>query len=358
MTKALSSATTRRRFLGAAAGVTGALAVSAIEPGRANAAVLPPDGSIATAAQSRPFTRGNVALELAGAQQALLKSGDGGDTVGEVATFRSGSDPVAKKQIGNVKYEGFALFSNFEVGLPYAQWIVDMPNFQGTRKDGAVVVADFQFAVKSRREFKRALIGGITVPTLDASSKDAGYFTIAVTPESASDGSPKGTVTPTAPQGAAQRVWQVRNFRLEIDGLDCTKVAKIESFTIKQQILEFRSGESRDVVILPGTVDFPNLAITFAASTLASWQQWFNSFVVKGNNSDSEEKSGRIVFLQPDLKTELGVLQLHHMGIYHLDPELEPDIAGALPTEAMSRARAELYVEQMNFTKFGPYALT
>ena len=32
------------------------------------------------------------------------------------------------------------------VSAPYAQWIVDMPNFQVTRKNGAVVVTSFKFS--------------------------------------------------------------------------------------------------------------------------------------------------------------------------------------------------------------------
>ena len=156
-------------------------AVSAIESGRADAAGIS-ENTATLPATTRNFARGPVVLELGGTQQALLKSADGGDTIAQVITYRSGSEPVAHKQIGNVKYEDFALLTNFDIELPYAQWIVDMPNFQVTRKNGAVVVGDFNFAVRSRREFQQALISEITIPMLDASSKDLGYFTIGVTP--------------------------------------------------------------------------------------------------------------------------------------------------------------------------------
>src|SRR5439155_4928770 len=200
MSNERSRVTTRRRFLGAAAGVTGVLAVSAIESSRADAAGIS-ENAATSPATTRNFARGPISLELGGVQQAVLKSADGGDTIGQVTTYRSGSDPVAHKQIGNVKYEDFALLTNFDIELPYAQWIVDMPNFQATRKNGAVVVGDFNFAVRSRREFQQALISEIGIPTLDASSKDAGYFTIGVTPEHASDGSPKGSISKKSQNG-------------------------------------------------------------------------------------------------------------------------------------------------------------
>ena len=67
-------------------------------------------------------------------------------------------------------------------------------------------------------------------------------------------------------------------------------------------------------------MEYPNLLITFTSSTLA----------------------------------ELAVLQLHSMGIFRLDPDPEP----SAPTDAVVRARAELYVEAMNFSTLGSYILT
>ena len=345
--------TTRRRFLGTAAGVTGAAIAATIDPNKAAAAQLPRETQ-ATSAHSSAFTKANFTIELANQTQAGLKSADGGESIGQVVAFRNGNDPVANKFLGSVKTEEFHLLTpvSESLGLPWAQWIVDMPNFQGTKKNGAVVTSDFNFAVIRRREFHNALITEIKVPTLDGGSKDAGYLDIAVLPASASDGSPKGkTVAPTLTQPT--KVWHTADFKLEIDGLDCTRVARIESFTIKQNVSESQFGEDRFPTLSPTTVEFPDLVVTFAAASLPSWQAWFDDFVVKGNNSDSNEKSGSITFLTPDLKTTLAVLNLHHIGIYRLDPDNEPDESDKLP-----RAQANLYVEQMNFTKLGPYALT
>ena len=344
-----ANGTTRRRFLGAAAGVTGAAVVAAIDPGRANAATIAKDPASASAASNR-FVGAALGLETGTTAQANLKEADGGDTYSDVVTVRSSEDPVKHKHIGQPKYEVSSVRASLDTGLDYATWIVDTANFAHPRRSGAIVSADINGAVKARRQFTNALITEIKIPALDAASKDAGFLKVTWRPEHAADGSAKGTFA----FASKQKPWTEASFRLEIDGLDCTKVARIEEITITQAVLEVRDGESRFPTLTAGDVDFSDLVVTIAASGLSTWQQWFDDFVVKGNSTSSNEKNGTLTFLTSDLKTELGVLQLHHMGIYRLDPDNEPTTTH----EGISRGKASLYVDQMNFTKLGPYALT
>ena len=76
-------------------------AVSAIESGRADAAGIS-ENTATLPATTRNFARGPVVLELGGTQQALLKSADGGDTIAQVITYRSGSEPV---EVGSTRCE-------------------------------------------------------------------------------------------------------------------------------------------------------------------------------------------------------------------------------------------------------------
>ena len=63
----------------------------------------------------------------------------------------------------------------------------------------------------------------------------------------------------TAVKSPAQKQFLPSNFRLEIDGLDCTKVSKIDSFTVKQPIQTDDIGDKRDYKKEPGKLEFPNL---------------------------------------------------------------------------------------------------
>jgi hypothetical protein len=89
----------------------------------------------------------------------------------------------------------------------------------------------------------------------------------------------------------------------------------------------------------PGTLEFPDLRVTLSQASLQSWSDWFEDFVVKGDNGDDKEKSGAIVFLDATLKQELGRIELKNVGIFAL--RRQPS------TEQVARVTAELYVESM-----------
>jgi hypothetical protein len=63
---------------------------------------------------------------------------------------------------------------------------------------------------------------------------------------------------------------------------------------------------------------------------------------VAGKNDQQQEKEGALVFLAPDLKTEVARITLKSVGIFRLARE-RPDPASTQPR----RLVADLYVEQM-----------
>ncbi len=143
---------------------------------------------------------------------------------------------------------------------------------------------------------------------------------------------------------AAQKVWLPSNFRLQIDGLDCSKVNKIDSFTVKQTVID-DVGESRDFVKEPGKLEFPNLVITLAESTVATWQDWFEDFVIKGNVGDDKERTGTLEFLSPNLVDTLATIKFFNLGIFRLSSEKSESNA-----DNIRRVKAELYCERMEFS--------
>ena len=180
--------------------------------------------------------------------------------------------------------------------------------------------------VKSEREFLNALLTEVTFPAMDGASKDACYLTIRVKPESvrSKKGSGQKIGQSAKPE---QKVWLPSNFRLEISGLDCKFVTKIDSFTVKQTFAS-GIGVGRDFEVQLGKLEFPNLSITLSEAHAQSWIDWHNDFVIMGKNSEENEKSGSLIFLSPDLSTELGRVNFHNLGIFRLsfDPtESRPD---------------------------------
>jgi hypothetical protein len=138
----------------------------------------------------------------------------------------------------------------------------------------------------------------------------------------------------------SSKVWLTSNFRLQIDGIDCAKVARIEPFTVRRPIEIARSHGTR--TLKAGAVDFPSLRVTVSAAAAETWVDWHKTFVVDGENADSFEKSGSIALLAPDLATELARIELHGVGIYRLS--MDPPELGVA---TIPRLTADIYCEQM-----------
>jgi phage tail-like protein len=277
-------------------------------------------------AGTRNYAAGSFFFNLQGVKCGFLKAVDGGDISAEVIEERPAPDYFVKKHIGQPKYEDIELTFGFELVQDVYDWISESWSMSYSRKDGSIVVTDQNLQAKSERQFFHALISEVTIPALDASAKDAAYLTVKFSHEYTREVKAAGKLI--IPKPSAQKRFLPSNFRLEIDGLDCSKVNKIDSFTVIQAE--------------PGKLDFPNLGITLAEAGDATWVAWFDDFVLEGNNDESKEKGGRIVFLAPDLEQELGRIELHNLGIFALR---HPPAAA----EAVSRVVAELYCERMEF---------
>jgi hypothetical protein len=212
-----------------------------------------------------------------------------------------------------------------------------------TQNNGAVMRVGANGRPVSRREFVNAVLVETIIPNLDAASNSPAYVTVRLGPELTRDVTPPATLPPA---GTAPPVSLSSNFRLNIAGLDCTKVAKIDSFTVKQRL----AGETLDNAHYKGNqpqaaptnlLEFPNPRIELATVSAESWRTWFRSFVIDGNSSAMNEKSGTLSFLAPNLSTVLATLSFQNLGIFRLE-DAPPDASAEI-----TRVVADLYCERM-----------
>jgi len=156
---------------------------------------------------------------------------------------------------------------------------------------GAVLAGKSSLEIVARREFSGTL-SETTLPALDAASKEPAYLAFKIQLEDsrlvAGPGGSGSKVSATGP-----KPWTRNNFRLEIPGLDCSHVRKIDAMTVTS---------TRD------RIDFPHITLTLSEGS-DSWRAWFQS-VVAGGDDDKLEKNGELVFLAPDMATELGRVHL------------------------------------------------
>jgi hypothetical protein len=285
---------------------------------------------------------GNFLLELNGVKCGFVKSVDGGAIRAQVIA-EPGSSYYRKKHIGPLHYEELVLESGFAMHKSVYDWIAASWQSNLQRKDGAIVAADFNFEAKSKREFFSALISEVTIPACDGASKDPAFLSLRLAPEYIRIKQVDGKVSAEAGK-AAQSMWVPSNFRLEISGLDCSKVTKVDSFTVKQRPKRDRAGEPGENPFAPGTIDFPDLRITVPENAAETWQHWFEDFVIDGNCTETHEKTGSLVFLSTNREKELASVSFFNLGIFRLAPEKPQPGAGQI-----RRIIAELYCERMEF---------
>jgi hypothetical protein len=208
----------------------------------------------------------------------------------------------------------------------FYDWIKDSIGGRHTRKGGTIVTATDTHTATARLSFTGALISEIGFPALDAASKDAAKMTVRLSPQAThAVPLPPSAAARALPAGpASPKPWLVSNFRIKIDGLDCSSVTRIGEITIAQKE--------------PATVEIPNLVITLPESHAGSWKRWHEAFVIKGNNGDEAEKTGTLEYLAPDMKEVL----------FSLSFKLKPDKVES-GDEGSGRVKAEMYCEGIEF---------
>jgi T4-like virus tail tube protein gp19 len=326
------------------------------------AAFLCLSSGAAAAADRRDFTAGRFALDIGGVQAGWVMSAEGGGATADVVEEKPGPDGFAKKHLAGVKYEDISLQIGFAMAKPVYDWIAASWTRSFTRKDGSIVAADFRRDARSERQFFHALVTETTIPACDGASKEPGFIGLKIAPELTKLVKAGGRLP--IDLDPPQSRWLPANFRLSIDGLDTSRVSKIESFTVKQKIVENPVGENRDFEKEPGTIEFPNLKIELSDSSAQSWIDWHDDFVIRGNNGEDKERNGTLELLSPDLRTVLVRVRFFNMGIVSVGPAKavpNPCQAGC-PIDAgddaarrvLGKTQAELYVERMEFQYLGP----
>lgn len=291
----------------------------------------------------RHFTE-ESSLHLAGVDCGVVHSVTGGGVRAEVLEPAIGPEDVARKRLGAVGYDEFAVEFDLSLDRAVYAWIGQSMTGTPRRVDGALVTVNQRTSSLSRREFREALLTEVTFPALDGASRETAYLTVRFVPELVQSVPVPGGSAPGRRPAPKGRSWNRAGFRLEIDGLDCTRVSRIDALPVRQVVVP-AGGEVRDPVTTASRLVFPDLRLSFARSSAPTWNDWAEDFLIRGNNGEAGERSGTLTYLAPDRRRVLGRLTFDNLGIFRLGPE--PRSGPGTPVDGLT---AELYCQRMEFT--------
>src|SRR5262249_25578411 len=141
-----------------------------------------------------------------------------------------------EKHLSGVRFEPIAIAASSRRALPLFDWITTA--WQGTlaQKNGAVIRANATGTPQAKPQVVQATLLETIVPMLDGASRDPADFTVRLAPERTRDVTPPTSLPPVGPPTPGDATFMSANFRLNIVGLDCTRVSKIDSFTVKHNL--------------------------------------------------------------------------------------------------------------------------
>lgn len=280
--------------------------------------------------------------EGGGEGAAYVKAVSGGMVKGAVLGDQAGPVSLSFKHLGAVEIDPIQLEIGMALSKPLLEWIRGSWKRQFSRRSGAIIHADFDFKCKFEQWFENALITETKFPPLDGSAKEPAYLSVTLLPEQVKPVKGDGREV-QGKLGTHQKMWLPSNFRLDIQGIDCTYVNKIESLAVTQKTKQLYVGTSRFPEVEPTGVEFSNVILTMAADHADGFMGWYDEFVMRGAKDTRQERDGFLEFLAPDNHTVLFTVNLNRLGIHKLS--VEKSEANA---ESIKRCKVELYLESMD----------
>jgi len=281
----------------------------------------------------------HYALDIAGLPVESLRTISGLDLQADIASGLPGPGLAPEKHVADVSWTSGRASVGMGMGQAMYAWMKDAFAQGASRADGTLATADVNFRQRSLVTFEDALLTAVTVPRLDAASKESGAFDIEFAPArvrwAKGDGSDIRHV-----HGSKQQPWVCSNFRFSLGTLPCARVASIESFT-------WRCAAAPD----PGpgapppaaAVTVPDLRISISLADYDAWAQAARAWFLDGRHLEADEMDGVITLLTPDLQTPLGEIVLGNVGFKRFS-----QLPAADGSDALYRFTVDLYVERMS----------
>jgi phage tail-like protein len=281
--------------------------------------VLVADDDRTTGAFSTTSTMTDWKLELDGVQVGGLQAVTGCRPKGEVVSMKQttqAGNPEIVKQLSTVRIVPCVLQMGLSNQQVVYQWINGMLTGQAQPKDLVLTQINRNTGRAALLiDVSNALVTSVRIPTFDAVSAETFSLELTVDAEEIvrTDYGSSGPITSGT---QAPRAPLLREFSFELVGVQASQnISKVEGFTAKRQLIE-TLGEQRIATVSLGELVVGDTEITTTPNFAAQFNSWFHSFVIQGQNNESDEKTAMLNVLSGTDPTPLLTFQLDGVGIF------------------------------------------
>lgn len=261
--------------------------------------------------RKRPYISSRFVLELddsgsGGKYMGTLQSIEGGTFKSDLVEEKVGGSPFVTKYPGRPKFDDVTIQVGMAMAPRFWKWIEQSFSYNAARYSGSLVALDYDNRERWRRKFTNALIREVTFPTLDGAAKEPAYLTVKFAVEHLDDEPTNMNKYPAEQQHQneweKQKVWLPSMFTYSIDGVTPTPVetCKIDSFAIKQEIIEAPGGGILENAKEPGRIEFPTISVHVLQRDAAPYMRWWDKIVREAEHTPAQQKTGHIWFLPRD----------------------------------------------------------
>ena len=284
----------------------------------------------------------HYALDVDGLPVESLRTLGGLDLQADIVDNQIGPGLEPKKHVANVSWTPGRASIGMGMGQAMYAWIKNALDQGASRASGSLATGDLNFKQRSLLTFQDALLTAVTVPRLDASSKESGAFDVEFAPARVRLAAGDGSDIRHA-HGGRQQPWVCSNFRFALGSLPCARVASIDSFTWRCAVADDATGIVNEPTQHPVKVTVPDLRISVSLADYDAWAQAAHAWFIDGRHLDSDEMEGVITLLTPDLQMPLGEIVLGNVGFKRFS-----QLPTADGSDALYRFTVDLYVERMS----------
>jgi hypothetical protein len=286
-------------------------------------------------------------LELDGKPAGRFFGFSGGAVEADVVTERVAVGNISPKHISNPRIQDMVLRCGTGMSRAFYDWIGKSFGGSPERKGGAIVLLNQKQQEAGRLEFKDAIVKSLSLPELNKGSNAEAVLTVSISPEFTRSKAGAGKKASLGVYvSAVPRVWSVGSFRMTIAGFETatSNISKIDGMTLGRKEVVEHVGNERLETKIAGKIEFPNIKVRIPEAYAEKFYNWFDDFVVNGNNSNSGEKVGKIEYFAPTSSKAYFILNCKNLGIFDIGS------GSGMRTKTMQPVTVSLYCESMNFS--------